>query len=142
MSFLVDTNVISEFRKLPRCHPGVAAWMANTATEDIFFSVLVTGEIRGGIERLRRRDMPGAEALERWLSRLIREHGDRILPVTAEIAETWGRLNAMATLPTVDGLLAATAAVHGLTVVTRNVRDLARTGVPVLNPFEAGGTGN
>lgn len=111
--------------------------MAETAAERIFFSVLVTGEIRSGIERLRRRDQAGAEVLERWLLRLFREHGDRILPVNAEIAETWGRLNAMATLPTVDGLLAATAVVHGLTVVTRNVRDLGRTGVPVLNPFDA-----
>lgn len=139
MSFLVDTNVISEFRKGPRCHPGVSGWMAETAAEEIFFSVLVTGEIRAGIERLRRRDPAGAEVLERWLLRLFREHGDRILPINAEIAETWGRLNAMATLPTVDGLLAATAVVHGLTVVTRNVRDLSRTGVPLLNPFDAPG---
>lgn len=139
MSYLVDTNVISEFRKGPRCHPGVSQWMASTAVERIYFSVLVTGEIRAGIERLRRRDPVGAGAIEQWLLRLFREHGSRILPVSAEVAETWGRLTAVATLPTVDGLLAATAMVHGLTVVTRNVRDLGRTGVPVLNPLRCRG---
>lgn len=66
---------------------------------------------------------------------VVADHGDRVLPVTPEIADVWGRFNVPDTLPVVDSLLAATAHVHGLTVVTRNVRDIARTGVPVLNPF-------
>ena len=71
-----------------------------------------------------------------WLARLERDYADRILPITAEVAEEWGRFNVPDPVPVIDGLLAATARVHGLTLVTRNVGDLARTGVPLLNPFE------
>jgi predicted nucleic acid-binding protein len=100
-------------------------------------SVLVLGEIRQSIERIRLRDAARAEALERWLLRLILEYRDRILPVTADVAQEWGRLAASAQPPpTVDGLLAATARRHRLVLVMRNVGDVARTGVPVVNPFE------
>ncbi|MGH9203863.1 MAG: PIN domain-containing protein, partial [Vicinamibacterales bacterium] len=81
-----------------------------------------------------------ARALERWMRRLVVEHQDRILPVDLAVAEEWGRLNVPDPLPVVDGLLAATARVHGLILVTRNVRDVARTGVRLINPFEPGGT--
>ncbi len=99
-----------------------------------FTSVLVVGEIRRGIESLRRRDVPSALALELWLAALTDGFADRILPVERTVAEEWGRLNVPDPLPTVDGLLAATARVHGLTLVTRNTRDVACTGVPRLDP--------
>jgi predicted nucleic acid-binding protein len=102
----------------------------------VAISVLTLGEIRKGIEGARRHDEFTAVALERWLRQLISEHEDRILDVNREIAEEWGRLSVPDPLPIIDGLLAATAKVHGLTLVTRNVRDMRRTGVDILNPFE------
>ena len=136
MSYLLDTNVVSELRRGPRCNPGVAAWVGDVEGE-LYLSALVVGEIRLGIERVRRRDPAGAGALDRWLERVQSEYGHRVLPVTAEVAGVWGRLSAPASLPVVDGLMAATAIVHGLTLVTRNVRDLARTPAVTLNPFSA-----
>jgi predicted nucleic acid-binding protein len=137
VSFLLDTNVVSELRKGARADAGVAAWFAAAASDELYLSVLVIGEIRRGIERVRRRDAAAAASLERWLTRLGSDHEDRILPVDRAVAEAWGRLDAAGSLPTVDGLLAATAEVHGLTLVTRNTRDFARTGVPCLDPFAA-----
>lgn len=95
MSYLLDTNVVSELRKGPRCDPGVAAWLADVE-EELYLSALVVGEIRLGIERVRRRDPAGASALDRWLTRVQAEYGHRVLPITAEIAEAWGRLAAPA----------------------------------------------
>lgn len=136
MSYLVDTNVLSELRKGARTDPNVRAWFDEVDEEEIFLSVLVIGEVRRGIENVRRRDAGRAHALDRWLRRVVRAHGDRILPVTSEIAEAWGPLNVPDPLPVIDSLLGATALVHGLTVATRNVADVARTGVPVVNPFD------
>lgn len=136
MSFLLDTNILAEVRKA-RADPAVAAWFDSVDGAQLYISVLVVGEIRQGIVRLRRRDARQAAAYDSWLGRLRREFGDRVLPVTEEIALEWGRLNAAGPLPAIDGLMAATALVRGLTFVTRNVRDVARTGVAVLNPFEA-----
>lgn len=104
--------------------------------EDLHLSVLVVGEIRRGVEAIRRRDPDGGAALDAWLAKLCATYDDRIFPVTRPIAEVWGLLNVPNPLPAVDGLLAATAKVHGLTIVTRNVKDIERTGVPVLNPFQ------
>ncbi|MGI8916416.1 MAG: type II toxin-antitoxin system VapC family toxin [Chloroflexota bacterium] len=134
MSCLLDTNVISEVRK-PVQNAGVQQWFAGVRAEELFLSVMVAGEIRRGIERLRRRDPAQASVYETWLGTLRRDYVDRILPVTAEIAEEWGRLNDVDPLPVIDGLLAATARVHGLILVTRNTDDFARTGVRLLNPF-------
>ena len=106
--------------------------------DDLFLSVLVVGEIRNGIEKVRRRDGAAAAALEDWLEGLVASHGDRILPVDRKVAEEWGRLASRRTLPVVDGLMAATAIVHGLTLVTRNVRDVSGTGATVLDPFGHG----
>lgn len=137
MSYLLDTNVISELRKGQRCHPRVAAWMASVPDHALYLSVLVIGEIRRGIERIRQRDVQAATVLETWLIQVVTQHQDRILTVTREVAETWGRMNAIRSYSTVDSLLAATAQVHGLTLVTRNVTDIAGTGVAYLNPFES-----
>lgn len=135
MSYLVDTNVISELRKGRRCDPGVSSWFADVSSAEIYLSALTIGEIRKGIENIRRRDEPTAAALETWLGELLAAHSDRILPVDAVIAEKWGRFNVPDPLPVLDSLLAATASVHGLTLVTRNVKHVERTGVECLNPF-------
>lgn len=138
MTYLVDTNVISELRKGERADTAVTAWMADVDDDAVYLSVLVIGEIRQGVERIRRRDVAQAEALDAWLRRIVDDHADRVLPITSTIAETWGRLNVPDPLPVVDALLAATALVHDLTVATRNVADIARTGVAVVNPFNGG----
>ncbi len=139
MPYLIDTNVISELRKGERADPGVSSWFADLAEEDVYLSVLTLGEIRRGIESIRRRDPEGGAALESWLARVSEAHRDRILPIDRSIAEEWGRMNVPDPLPVVDGLLAATAKVAGLTVATRNRDDLARTGVSLIDPFSASG---
>jgi predicted nucleic acid-binding protein len=135
MSFLVDTNVLSELRKGRRAHASVIEWFESVDDKALYLSVLVIGEIRQGIEGLRRRDPPAAAQIERWLDELVKSHADRILPLDAAIADRWGRLNVPDQVPAVDGMLAATALVHSLTLVTRNVRDVERTGVRHLDPF-------
>jgi hypothetical protein len=135
LSYLLDTNVISELRKGERADSNVTAWFADIADEEIFLSVLTIGEIRRGIESVRRRDPDSAAALDRWLALLSEAHADRILSVDRAIAEEWGRMNVPDPLPVVDGLLAATARVLGLTLVTRNVGDVEGAGVELLDPF-------
>ena len=137
MNYLIDTNVISELRKGKRANPGVRSWFASLADEEVFLSALTLGEIRRGIESIRRRDSAAATALESWLGRIADAHRDRIVPVDRAIAEEWGRMNTPDPLPVVDGLLAATAKVTGLTLATRNTDDIARSGVSFLNPFES-----
>jgi len=135
VSYLLDTNVISELRKGPRADAGVREWMDSVDEEPLFTSVLVLGELRRGLALLRRRDKVAAAALEQWFARFQEGFSDRVLDVDAAITERWGMLNVPDPLPAVDGLLAATALVHDLTLVSRNVRDLQRTGVQVMNPF-------
>lgn len=137
MSYLVDTNVISELRKGQRCNESVAAWWSTVAEDEIFLSVLTIGEIRKGIENIRRRDARSAAALEAWLLRVISDHGDRILTIELDVVEEWGRLNVPDPLPVIDSLIAATAKVRGLTLVTRNVPDIARTGVASFDPWRS-----
>lgn len=132
--FLVDTNVVSEARKGPRANPDVIRWLG-AHRDRLYLSVLVTGEIRRGIETIRRRDARTANALERWLRDVETQFEDRVLPVDARVADRWGRLTAERPVSTIDGLLAATALVHGLTLATRNVRDVLATGVPCVDPF-------
>jgi predicted nucleic acid-binding protein len=137
VKFLLDTNVISEIRKRDRAHPNVARWVARTPVKDIGTSVVVLAEIRRGIELKRRSDSRQAELLDRWFAQMRTRLGDRVLPIDEPIAEAWAIISVPDPLPLIDGLLAATAKVHGLTLVTRNVGDIARTGVPALDPFAA-----
>ena len=132
---LVDTNVISELRKGDRCHPAVRRWFDSVSTDEIFLSVLTIGELRRGVESVRRRDERAARSLDTWLTRLATEQADRILGVDLAVADEWGRLDVPDPLPAVDGLLAATARLHGLTLVTRNASDTRRTGIAWLDPF-------
>jgi predicted nucleic acid-binding protein len=135
VKYLLDTNVISEIRKA-QGNAKVKRWFEETAADNLYLSVLTVGEIRNGIERLRHRDPAQARAFDTWLEALHRDFAERLLPITAEIADEWGRLGVPDPIPTVDGLLAATARLGGLTLVTRNVSDVAPTGVRLLNPFD------
>ena len=137
MSYLVDTNVLSELRKRDRANDNVQSWFAKRASDELYISVLTLGELRRGVEQVRRRDKPASATLEAWLDRIAQGFLDRILDVDRTVAEEWGRLSSGNPIPDVDALLAATAFVHDLTVVTRNVRHIAPTGVRVLNPFSA-----
>ena len=137
MKFLVDTNIISEIRKRDRAHPNVVRWVARTPAEEIGTSILVLAEIRHGIELKRRNDPEQAKSLDRWFSQMRIGLGDRVLPIDEPVAEAWALLGIPDPLPLIDGLLAATAKVHGLTLVTRNVADIAPTGVSTLDPFSA-----
>ena len=139
MSYLLDTNVVSELRKGDRCDARVAAWFGGVEDNALYLSILVVGEIRRGMESIRRRDLKAASALDSWLLQLENQYAERLLPVDMAVADEWGRMNAVRPLSTVDSLLAATAKVHGLTLATRNVKDVEATGVEVLNPFESQG---
>jgi len=135
--YLLDTNVISELRKGRRMNRHVRAWIESVDAGELYLSVLVVGEIRRGIERVRRRDAVSAEALDRWLVTVERDFDDRILILDRQVAEQWGRLDAVGPLGAVDGMLAATALVHDLALVTRSGRDARRSGARWLDPFAA-----
>ena len=136
MTFLIDTNIISEIRRGQRCDAGVASWYAEIPEAELSISVLVVGEIRKGIEIARARGgSQQADALEFWLGTLVRRFSNRILPIDSDVSETWGILNSIRTIPVIDGLMSATAIVHDLTFVTRNVSDVQGLGVNLLNPF-------
>jgi toxin FitB len=135
VSFLVDSNILSELRRGRRCHPAVWQW-ARQAEDELHTSVVVLGELKRGIERVRPKDPRFAAGLERWLTRLVERMAGRILPIDQAVALEWGRITAPRTVPPIDGLLAATALVRGMVVVTRNVKDFADLGVSYLNPFE------
>ncbi|MFU8815653.1 MAG: type II toxin-antitoxin system VapC family toxin [Pseudomonadales bacterium] len=136
MSLLIDTNIISEVRKGQRCDPNVASWYASVADADLYLSVLVLGEIRKGIERARPRDPARAERLEAWLEEVAAAFGDRVMPIDHAVADEWGRMSAIRPVSVIDGLLAATAKAHRMTLVTRNAIDVEGLGARVLNPFE------
>jgi toxin FitB len=133
VKFLLDTNVISDLQKA-RPNAALLTWFDNQDADDLFVSVITLGEIRQGIEQLRARDARRAQALAHWLADLSRIYADRVLPIEQNVAEEWGRLRALRPLPVVDALLAATARVHGLTMVSRNEADFAGLSLTVLNP--------
>ena len=134
--FLLDTNVVSETRK-PKPNPSVLAWIGAADPAAVFLSVMSTGEIRKGIELFRAVNAEGAREIEDWLNAIEVAFGDRLLPVTREVADAWGTIAAGTTVDDIDVLLAATAKIHGLTLVTRNIRHVEGLGVPVLNPFQS-----
>ncbi len=135
MSYLIDTNVLSETRKRRR-NQGVTGWIAETPRERLHLSTMTIGEIARGITQLsERRDRQQAAALERWLDDVVEEFGGRIAGVTVEVAREWAAQSQSQPVPVVDGLIAATAKVHNWTLVTRNVKDFETTGVRLLNPF-------
>lgn len=135
MNYLLDTNVVSEGRK-SRPDPNVTMWMHSAPRNNLYVSALVIGELRRGVELLYRRDRQRANALDFWLQGILNEYVDRILPVTAEIAEEWGRMGVPDPIPAVDGMIAATAKIHRMTLVTRDTGRLAQYGVTLFNPFE------
>jgi hypothetical protein len=139
MAYLLDTNVVSELRKGARCHRTVLDWFTALDDDDLYLSVLVIGELERGIERIRKRDPKSATRLRRWLSSLSTQCESRILPVTLPIARTWGKMGAPNPIPTVDGLLAATAHVHGLVLATRNVAHVESLDIEWVDPFHATG---
>jgi predicted nucleic acid-binding protein len=133
MKFLLDTNVVSELRK-PRPHPAVVLWLRNQQDEQVFLSAVTLGELQAGIELTRRQDSKKAQEIESWLDRL--EQSYQILPMDTRCFREWGRL--MDRKPDhllEDAMIAATARVHDLVVVTRNERDFKQLGVRILNPF-------
>ncbi len=136
MNFLLDTNIISEVRKGSRCHENVALWYAEVDSESLFLSVLVLGEIRKGIESSYRHQPDKAMVLEKWFHVVTDAFVGRILPVYRIVAEEWGRMNVDRTFPVIDGLLAATAKVNDMILVSRNIADLHGSGAKLLNPFE------
>ena len=137
MNCLLDTNVLSELRKGQRCDANVARWALATPRSTLHTSLLVLGEIRRGVERVRRKDASQARVLEGWLEQVRQSFAGRILGIDEAIVDLWGRMGVPNPLPVIDGLLAATARRHGLVLVTRNVEDVRRTGVEVVNPFQA-----
>jgi len=134
LRFLLDTNAISDIRRNRDAR--VRAWASQVDDARLYLSVLTIGEVRTGIERLRSRDPAQADVFADWLAQLHERFADRILPVNAAVAEEWGRLNAPSPRNTVDSLIAATARIHAMTVVTRNTSDFANCDVQLLNPWE------
>jgi len=136
VNYLIDTNVISEVRKGTKCDPHVAAWFASIHDANLYLSVLAVGEIRRGIELVRTRDPAQSGALDRWLAEVAKSFADRIIPIDRAVADAWGQMSAVRTIPAIDALMAATAKVHRMTLATRNVLHVAGLGALILNPFE------
>lgn len=135
MIYLIDTNVLSEQGKR-QPDRGVTDWFNRTRASDVRLSVITIGEIRRGITLLQlRRDVTQAGRYERWLSATLENFDERIVPITEAAAQGWGDLDARRPTPVADGLIGATAAANGWTVVTRNIKDFEHVGVPVVNPF-------
>lgn len=134
--YLVDTNVISEARKGKKANAGVLNFFRNNRSADLYVCVQTIGEIRRGVENIRRRgDRSQASLLASWLDLLVDEYADRILGFDTDCAQVWGRLMSPHAAHPIDKQIAAIALIHGLEVVTRNVDDFSATGVNLLNPF-------
>jgi len=136
VAYLIDTNIISEIQKGNKADPGVKKWYATVDEDQIYLSVLVMAELQQGIELLRRRDVKQAKILDKRMRTFRETMEDRILPINLNIAMRWAKNNVPDRFPVIDGLLAATAIEYDLTLVTRNVKDVERSGARLLNPFE------
>ena len=132
--YLIDTNVVSEAR---RGSPQATGWLRSVDPASVYLSTLTLGEIMRGIALKQKSDPKAAGHLAEWLRKLRHDHADRILAVTDQISVEWGRIAAIRPRGDIDGLIAATAIVHDLILVTRNVGDFEDTGATVINPWEA-----
>jgi predicted nucleic acid-binding protein len=133
--YLLDTNVISETRKA-RADSGVIAFLSAAEAAGLFLSVLTLGQLRKGVAAKRRTAPGAADQLGAWVDGIETTFADRVLPIDAATARRWGELSANRSLPVIDALIAATAISHGLTLVTRNTRDVESTGVPLVDPWQ------
>ena len=136
--YLLDTNVISELRKKEKSNQGVITFFQhlNRSNTNAFLSAVTLGELRRGIELIRhRKDFTQANLLENWFSTILTDYSDKILPIDQDIAQLWGRLRVPNPSNELDKLIAATAILYDLTVVTRNVTDFLETDAKVYNPF-------
>jgi toxin FitB len=134
--FLVDTNILSELVR-PAPDPKVTSWFTSQPDEKLWLSVVTLGEIRRGATLAHQRSAANGQRLENWLTTLRTDFAERLIQVDEAIALRWGVMTAHRPANVIDALLAATAAERGLTVATRNVKDFAQFGVPILNPFDA-----
>ncbi len=136
--YLIDTNVVSEARKKDKANPGVVGFFKDLAAsgEPVYLSAISVGEFRRGIELIRRRgEADQAKRLEAWLTRVLEQFGENILPFDADAAQVWGRLRVPDPTHGIDKQIAAIALVNDLTVVTRNTADFTGKGVRLENPF-------
>jgi len=131
--YLLDTNIVSEAR---RGTPQAVSWLRSIDPLAVHLSVLTLGEIMRGIALKQKSDPKSASHLAEWLRKLRHDHADRILPVSDQISVEWGRIAAIRPRGDIDGLIAATAIVHDLIVVTRNVADFGDTGATIVNPWD------
>lgn len=130
---------LSELRRPHKCAPSVRVWFESVTAKDLYLSILTIAEIHVGAERIRRRDPKAGEILVQWAEDVEAEFEDRTLGIDRDVAHTWAKLSTPDPLPFVDGFLAATAIVHDLTLVTRDTRGVARTGVRLFDPFTGAG---
>lgn len=133
--YLLDTNVVSELRRV-RPHRAVVAWLGGVDEEDLFLSAVTLGELQAGVEITRGQDPEKAALIEAWIDQVMQTYN--VLPMDGRTFRTWARLlHGKSDHLIEDAMIAATAAVHNLVVVTRNVRDFGKLGVQTLNPFTA-----
>lgn len=135
LRYLLDTNVLSETRR-KQADPKVMAFLDAADADSLFISVLTIGELRKGIAIKRRADPDAARSLAAWVDGMEQSFADRIVPIDAAVSRRWGELSADRSRPVIDTLIAATALVHGLTLVTRNGSDMRGIDVPIINPWE------
>lgn len=132
--YLLDTNVLSAIRKR---EPFAIAWLSGIPRRTTWISVITLGEVAKGVAMKGRRDPIAAGHLAQWLAEIEISYLDRTIPIDGQISMRWGEIAALRTRGVPDGLIAATAIIHGLTLVTRNVADFADTGVAIVNPWAA-----